>query len=56
MRALETLVIYVAPFLVLGAAVKFWMKRNAVDLVDAQKQAGGAPRRRFLFGAWRTEE
>jgi hypothetical protein len=56
MRALEVLAIYVAPFLILGAAVKFWMKRYAVDLTDAQRQAGGPPRRRFLLGAWRTEE
>jgi hypothetical protein len=56
MRALEVLAIYLAPFLILGAAVKFWMKRRAVDLRDAQRLAGGAPRRRFLFGAWRTED
>jgi len=56
MRALEVLAIYVTPFVILGAAVKFWMKRHAVDLRDAQRQAGGPPRRRFLLGAWRTEE
>ena len=56
MRALEVLAIYLTPFLILGAAIKFWMKRHAIDLRDAQGQAGGAPRRRFLLGAWRTEE
>lgn len=56
MRALEVFAIYVTPFLILGAAIKLWMKRRAVDLTDAQKQAGGAPRRRFLLGAWRTED
>jgi hypothetical protein len=55
MRALEVLAIYVTPFLILGAAVKFWMKRS-VDLTDAQRQAGGPPRCRFLLGAWRTED
>ena len=56
MRALEVFAIYVMPFLILGFAIKFWMKRQAVDLIDTQKQAGGPPRRRFLLGAWRTEE
>jgi len=56
MRALEVLAIYLTPFLILGAAVRFWMKRHAIDLRDAHGQAGGAPRRRFLLGAWRTDE
>jgi hypothetical protein len=56
MRALEVLAIYLTPFLILGAAVKFWMRRNAVDLRETQRQTGGAPRRRFLLGAWRTED
>jgi hypothetical protein len=56
MRALEVFLIYVTPFLILGAAVKFWMKRRAVDLRDVQRQGGGPPRRRFFLGAWRTEE
>ena len=56
MRALGVFVIYVAPFLIFGAAVRFWMKRNAVDLTDTQRLAGGPPRRRFLLGAWRKEE
>jgi len=56
MRALEVFAIYATPFLVLGAVVRLWMKRYAVDLPDVQRQAGGAPRRRFLLGAWRTDE
>jgi hypothetical protein len=56
MRALEVLAIYVTPFLILGAVVRLWMKRHAVGLRDVQRQAGGAPRRRFLLGAWRTDE
>lgn len=58
MRALETLVIYVTPFLIIGIAAKLLMKRRGVDLSDVQAQAG--PRRKarkvFLLGAWRNEE
>jgi hypothetical protein len=56
MRALEVIAIYVMPFLILAATVRFLMKRHAVDLPDVQKQAGGPPLRRFLLGAWRKEE
>lgn len=58
MRALETLVIYVAPFLIIGIAVKLLMKRKGVDLSDAQAQAGPNRRARkvFLLGGWRSEE
>jgi hypothetical protein len=58
MRALEVLAIYLTPFLILGAAVKFWMRRYAVDLGDVQKQAGTKRRARkvFLLGSWRTEK
>jgi hypothetical protein len=57
-RALETLVIYVAPFLIIGIAVKLLMKRKGVDLSDVQSQAGPNRRRRrvFLLGGWRSEE
>jgi hypothetical protein len=58
MRALETFVIYIAPFLMIGIAAKLLMKRNGVDLSDVQAQAGlkrGA-RNVFLLGAWRNEE
>jgi hypothetical protein len=58
MRALEVFVIYVAPFLIIGIAVKLLMKRRGVDLSDVQAQAGPKRRARklFLLGAWRHEE
>jgi hypothetical protein len=58
MRALETFVIYVAPFLILGIAAKLLMKRRGVDLFDVQAQAGPKRKARkvFLLGAWRNEE
>jgi hypothetical protein len=58
MRALETFVIYVAPFLIIGIAAKLLMKRKGVDLSDVQAQAGPNRRGRkvFLLGAWRSEE
>jgi cytochrome c oxidase assembly factor CtaG len=55
MRALEVLAMYVTPFLILGAVVRLWMKRYAVDLRDVQRQGGGSPRRRFLLGVWHGE-
>jgi hypothetical protein len=55
MKAFETFAI-ITPFLILGAAVRFLMKRYAVDLSDVEKRAGPKPKRRFLLGAWRTEE
>jgi len=58
MHALETLVIYVAPFLIVGIAAKLLMKRRGVDLSDVQAQAGPNRKARkvFLLGAWRREE
>ncbi|MEH2595018.1 hypothetical protein V1278_001931 [Bradyrhizobium sp. AZCC 1577] len=58
MWALEVLAIYVTPFLLLGAAIKFLMKRYGVDLSDVQSQAGHNRRARkvFLLGGWRTEK
>jgi hypothetical protein len=56
MRALEIFAIYVTPFLILGLALRFMMKRYAVDLPDVEKQVGRKPKRRFLLGAWRNEE
>ena len=55
MKALEVFAIYVTPFLIIAAAIKFLMKRYSVDLPDVQKH-GSKPRRRFLLGAWRTDE
>ena len=56
MKALEVFAIYIAPFLIIGAAIKLLMKRYAVDLSDVQKHAGSKPRRRFLLGAWYTDK
>ncbi|UGY02417.1 hypothetical protein [Bradyrhizobium quebecense] len=55
MNAFEVLAIYVTPFVVIAVAIKLLMKRYAVDLPDVQKQAGAAPKRRFLLGAWRSD-
>ena len=55
MKALEVFAIYVTPFLIIGAAIKLLMKRYAVDLPEVLN-AGSKPRRRFLLGAWRTDE
>ena len=38
--ALETLAIYLIPFLIIGIAIRFVMKRYSVELADVQKQAG----------------
>jgi hypothetical protein len=58
MRALETFVIYVAPFLIIGIVAKLLMKRKSVDLFDVQAGAGPerGKRKLFLLGAWRNEE
>jgi len=58
MGALETFIIYVAPFLIIGIAAKLLMRRRGVDLSDIQAQAGPNRRARkvFLLGAWRKEE
>jgi hypothetical protein len=56
MMALEVFAIYVMPFLVIGLGIRLLMKRYAVDLPEVEKQAGPKPKRRFLLGAWRTED
>jgi len=56
MKAFEVFAIYVVTFLIVGVAIRFLMKRYAVDLPDVEKQVGPKPRRRFLLGAWRTED
>jgi hypothetical protein len=58
MPALETLAIYVTPFLVIGVAIKLLLTRYSVDLSDVQEQAGPKrkPRKIFLLGGWRTEK
>jgi hypothetical protein len=56
--ALETLAIYLIPFLVIGIAIKLVMRRYSVELADVQKQAGTErrPRKVFLLGGWRAEQ
>jgi hypothetical protein len=56
MRALEVFAIYVTPFLIIGTAIRLLLRRYNVNLPDVEKQAGPKPRRRFLLGAWRTED
>ena len=58
MTALEVLLIYVAPFLIIGLVVRLLMKRKGVDLTDVQAQAGPNRRTRkvFLLGYWRKED
>jgi hypothetical protein len=56
MRALEVFAIYVTPFLIIGVAIRFLMKRYSIDGPDVEKQAGPKPKRRFLLGVWRNED
>ena len=58
MQALETFVIYITPFLIIGVAAKLLMKRRGIDLSDVQSQVGPNRKRRrvFLLGAWRNED
>jgi len=58
MWALETLAIYLVPFLIVGLAIKLLMKRHGVALSDVHEQAGPGrkPRKVFLLGGWRTED
>jgi hypothetical protein len=57
MRTFVNFAITVVPFVIIGIAVKFLMKRKGVDLSDVQAQAGSDRRRRkvFLLGFWRDE-
>jgi antitoxin component HigA of HigAB toxin-antitoxin module len=56
MKAFEVFAIYVTPFLLIGIAIRFLMTRYGVSLSDVEKQVGSKPKRRFLLGAWRTDE
>ena len=56
MRAFEVFAIYVTPFLIIGMAIKYLMTRYGVSLSEVEKQVGTKPKRRFLLGAWRTDE
>jgi len=56
MDGLLTLTIYLAPFLLIGIATKWWVGRRSVALSDVR--AEGDPQRkrsRFLLGIWRHE-
>ena len=57
MNALLTLAIYITPFLLIGIAVKLWIRPKAVAISDVQ--AEGDPKRegrsRFFLGIWRHE-
>ncbi|MCP1845242.1 hypothetical protein ACVIHI_001837 [Bradyrhizobium sp. USDA 4524] len=55
MNAFEVFAIYLMPFVIIAIAIRLLMRRYAVDLPDVQKQAGSAPKRRFLLGAWRFD-
>ena len=56
MSALLTLAIYVAPFLTLGIVVRYWLKRQQIDLGDVQAEGDPNRRRsRFLLGIWRHD-
>jgi hypothetical protein len=55
--ALVTLVIYVAPFLIIGIVVTRRMARRGIDLADVRAESSPHRRRsRFLFGIWRHDE
>ena len=58
MRALATGLIYFGSFLTIGFAIRWWIRRKAVDLSDVHTQAGSnrRPRKVFLLGAWRSED
>jgi hypothetical protein len=55
---LINLALTVVPFVVIGIAIRLWMKRKGVDLDEVQSQAGAnrRPRKLYLFGFWREEE
>jgi hypothetical protein len=55
---LINLALTVVPFVVIGIAIRLWMKRKGVDLDEVQSQAGAnrRPRKLYLLGFWRKEE
>jgi hypothetical protein len=55
---LINLALTVVPFVVIGIAIRLWMKRKGVDLDEVQSQAGPnrRPRKLYLLGFWREEE
>ena len=57
MDALLTLIIYLAPFLIIGIVVTRWMARRGVGLADVRAEGNAHRRRsRFLLGIWRQDE
>jgi len=56
MKALETLAIYLTPFLVLGVTAKLWLKRRAVDLTEVRLQAGPNRRLKSRGTSWHFSE
>lgn len=57
MNAVLTLSLYVAPFLILAIAARWWIARRGVSLSDVR--AEGTPdraRSRFLLGIWRRDD
>ena len=58
MRAFINIAVTVVPFVLIGIAIRFLMKRKEVELSDVQRQAGPnrKPRKVFLLGFWRTED
>ena len=57
-RAIVAAVIYFGSFIVLGLALRHWVRRRHVDLSDVHEQAGSnRPERSvFLLGVWRREK
>jgi hypothetical protein len=55
MRALLTLGVFVAPFLLIGIVAKLWMLRRGVSLADTQDK-GHKAQSRFLLGIWRRDD
>ncbi|MBV9202671.1 MAG: hypothetical protein JOY83_23650 [Alphaproteobacteria bacterium] len=52
-----TLALYLAPFVILGLAMKRWMARKGVNLSDVRAEGNPHRRRsRFLLGIWRHED
>ena len=52
-----TLAIYLAPFLLLAIAVRFWMRRKGVGLAETRSEGGARHHpARFLLGVWRKDD
>ncbi|XIA63281.1 hypothetical protein ACFIOY_29420 [Bradyrhizobium sp. TZ2] len=51
MMALEVFAIYVIPFLIIGLAIRLFMKRYAVDLPEVEKQVGPKTKAQISLGS-----